>query len=110
MIEDRIENIEARLKESAHIPEAKRAELLQLLAALKSEVSSLPSSHHEDARNVAKFMEASTHEVTRSEKKPEEAEAALNGLTASVQAFEASHPKLAETVNQIAVALSNMGL
>ena len=43
MIEDRIENIEARLKESAQIPEAKRAELLQLLAALKRILSSASS-------------------------------------------------------------------
>ena len=32
MIEDRIQKIEARLKESANIPEAKKAELLDLLA------------------------------------------------------------------------------
>ena len=73
-------------------------------------MSSLPSTHHEEAQSVAKFMEASAHEATRSEKNPQQAEAALNGLTGSVEAFEASHPKLAETVNQIAVALSNMGL
>jgi hypothetical protein len=110
MIEDRIQKIEARLKESAHIPEAKRAELLNLLAALKDEVNALPSSHEEDARSIAKFMDASAHEATRAEKKPKLVEAAQNGLTASVESFEASHPKLAEVVNQIAVALSNMGL
>ena len=55
-------------------------------------------------------MDASTHEATRAEKKPKLIEAALNGLTASVESFEASHPKLAEVVNQIAIRLSNMGL
>lgn len=110
MIEDRIQKIEARLRESANIPEAKKAELLKLLAALRDEVGTLPSSHEEDARSVARFMDASAHEATRAEKKPKLVEASLNGLTASVEAFEASHPKLAEVVNQIALSLSNMGL
>jgi Domain of unknown function (DUF4404) len=110
MIEDRIQKIEARLKESANIPEAARTELLKLLAALKDEVSTLAKSHEEDARSIARFVDASAHEATRAEKKPKLIEAALNGLTASAESFEASHPKLAEVVNQIAVVLSNMGL
>jgi hypothetical protein len=110
MIEDRIQKIEARLKDSANIPEAARADLLKLVAALKDEVGALTKSHEEDARSIAKFMDASAHEVTRAEKKPKLIEAALNGLTASAESFEASHPKLAGVVNQIAVALSNMGL
>ena len=110
MIEDRIQKIEARLRDSANIPEAKRVELLNLLAALKDEVRALPSTHEEHARSIAQFMDASAHEVTRAEKKPKLVEASLSGLTASVEEFEASHPKLAGVVNQIAVALSNMGL
>ena len=110
MIEDRIQNIETRLRESAHIPDPSRAELLKLLAALKEEVRTLAESHEEDAQSITGFVDASAHEVTRAEKKPKLVEASLNGLTASVESFEASHPKLAETVNQIAVVLSNMGI
>jgi hypothetical protein len=110
MIEDRIQKIEARLKESAHIPGPAREELLNLLAALKEEVGTLDRKHEEDARSIAGFVDASAHEATRAEKQPKLIEAALNGLTASVEAFEASHPKLAEVVNQIAVRLSNMGI
>ena len=110
MIDERIQRIEARLKESANIPEANRAELLKLLAALKEEVGTLARSHEEDARSIAQFMDASAHEATRTEKKPKLVEAAVNGLTASVEAIEVSHPKLAQVVNQIANLLSNMGL
>jgi len=110
MIEDRIQKIEARLRESPNIPEASRAELLTLLAALKEEASTLTKSHEEDARSIARFVDASAHEATRAEKKPKQMEASLTGLTASVEALEASHPKLAEVVNQLAVVLSNMGL
>ncbi len=110
MIEDRIQKIEARLQESTHIPEPARAELLKLLAALKDEVGTLAKSHEEDARSIARFVDASAHEATRTEKKPKLVEASLNGLTASVETVEASHPKLAEVVNQIATVLSNMGI
>src|SRR5450432_167926 len=99
MIEDRIQKIEARLRESANIPEENRTELLKLLAALKDEVGTLARSHQEDARSIAKFMDASAHEATRTERKPKLIEAALNGLTGSVEAIEVSHPKLAEVVN-----------
>jgi Domain of unknown function (DUF4404) len=110
MIEERIQGIEARLNESPNIPEASRSELLKLLAALKDEVGALAASHEEDARSIARFVDASAHEATRAEKKPKVIEAALNGLKASVETFEASHPKLAEAVNQFATVLSNMGL
>lgn len=42
--------------------------------------------------------------------KPKLIEAVLNGLTASVEAIEASHPKLARVVNQIALIPSNREL
>ena len=110
MIEDRIQKIEARLKESANIPEPNKAELLKLLAAFKDEVGTLTQSHEEDARSIAKFMDASAHEATRARKETQTDGSLPNGLSASVEAFEASHPKLAEVVNQIAIALSNMGI
>ncbi|MEY2563997.1 MAG: hypothetical protein QOH88_2190 [Verrucomicrobiota bacterium] len=110
MIEDRIQKIEARLRESPNIAEPARTELLGLLAALKDEARTLTESHKEDARSIARFVDASAHEAIRTEKKPKQMEASLTGLTASVEALEASHPKLAEVVNQIAVVLSNMGI
>ena len=110
MIEERIQRIEAQLQESGQIPEETKAELLRLLAALKEEAGTLTTGHEEDARSLAKFVDASAHEATRVEKRPKLIEAALEGLRASAESFEASHPKLAEVVNQIAVVLSNMGL
>ena len=110
MIEDRIQQIETRLRESGQVSDETRAELLKLLAALKGEVGTLARGHEEDARSLARFVDASAHEATRSEKRPKLVKAALSGLTASAESFEASHPKLAQVVNQIAVVLSNMGL
>ena len=110
MIETRIQEIEARLKESGQISEETRGELLRLLASLREETKSLARSHEEDARSLARFVDASAHEATRTEKRPKLIEASLKGLTASAESFEASHPKLARVVNEIAVVLSNMGL
>lgn len=110
MIEDRVQEIEARLRNSADIPTESRAELLELLAALRNEVGALAQSHEEEARSIARFVDASAHETTRFSKKPQLIEAALNGLTASAAEIETSHPVLAQVVNRIAVILSNLGI
>ena len=41
---------------------------------------------------------------------PELLKLSLEGLSASVQQFETSHPRLVETVNAISLMLSNSGL
>jgi len=110
MIEDRIQNIEARLKSAQTVPDETKAELLELISALKSEIRNLPETHEEQAASIAGFAEASAHEVTRSQRKPQLVEAALTGLKSSVEEFEATHPTLTQVVNRIAFILSNMGI
>ena len=110
MIQDCIEAIEAKLKDAKHISDGTRAELMELLAALKSEVGELAKTRQEDARSIACFVDASAHEATRNERKPELLQPALSGLTASVQELEASHPELVNVVNRLATTLSNMGI
>ena len=110
MIQDRIDKIEASLAKAANLPPETRTELLALLAELRGEVAPLTETHREDAQSIARFADASVHEATRTERKPAQTEAALQGLTASVEGFEASHPRLVEIVNRIAVTLSNMGI
>lgn len=110
MMEDRMRKIEARIEQAPGLPEAEREKLLQLVGTLREEVDALARSHAEDARSIAQFLEASTHEASRTEKQPKLFEAARHGLTASVENFESSHPTLFATVNQAAVVLANMGL
>ena len=110
MIQDRIEKIEATLKNAQNLSVETRQELLHLLAELKAEVASLTATHREDADSIARFADASVHEAVRSERKPEQAESALKGLSASVEGFEASHPRLVEIVDRLAITLSNMGI
>lgn len=110
MIQDRIEKIETTLRNSPNLAAETRDELLQLIDDLKAEVTPLVQSHCDDVQSIARFADASVHEATRSEQKPALFEAALKGLSRSVQGFEASHPKLVQAVDRLALTLSNMGI
>jgi K+/H+ antiporter YhaU regulatory subunit KhtT len=110
MMEDRMRKIEARIQQALGLPETEREKLLQLVSTLREEVAALARSHEEEARSIAHFLDASTHEASRTKKQPKLLEAARLGLTGSVENFESSHPKLFATVNQAAVVLANMGL
>ena len=110
MIEDRLKKIEEQIGAASNIPAETQAELLALLASLRSEIAALPSAREDEARSIATFTEASAHEATRSAKKPQLLEAALSGLKGSVEEFETSHPDLAAVLNRLAAVLSNMGM
>ena len=110
MIEDRLQKIEEQIRAAANIPAESKAELLDLLASLRSEIAALPSTQADQARSIATFAEASAHEATRSTPKPQLLQAALSGLTGSIEEFETSHPDLAAALNRFAAILANMGI
>jgi hypothetical protein len=107
MIEETIRKIEAKLQESDVKGESK-AELIQLLGQLKSEMKNVESA--EGAQSVVGFTELSMHEATRREKHPELLELSLKGLSRSVEEFENTHPRLVEAVNRICTTLAGMGI
>jgi prefoldin subunit 5 len=110
MIDDTLAKIEARLKSTEAIPAEKRRELQQLLATLKAEVGKLSKTHAEQAESIAGFTEVSAREATREHQNPQLLKLSLNGLTSSVEEFEASHPKLVQIVNSISNTLANLGI
>ena len=110
MIEDRLKKIEEQISAAPNIPVESRTELLNLLAALRTEIAALPSTQEDEARSITTFAEASAHEATRSSRKPRLLDAALSGLTGSVEEFETSHPDLAAVLNRLAAVLANMGI
>ena len=73
-------------------------------------VSILEQTHVEHAESVVGFTERSTYEVIRQTKNPQLVAIALQGLSASVEELEVSHPKLVHLVNAISVLLSNIGI
>jgi hypothetical protein len=110
MIQDRLDKIEERLKQSKTVKESDKAELLTILTTLRTEIADLSQTHHEHAESIAGFAELSTHEATRSEKSPELFNLSIEGLTSSVQGFEESHPRLVGIINTFCTMLSNLGI
>ena len=110
MIQDRLDKIEERLKQSKTVKESDKAELLTILTTLRTEIADLSQTHHEHAESIAGFAELSTHEATRSEKSPELYNLSIEGLTSSVQGFEESHPRLVGIINTFCTMLSNLGI
>lgn len=110
MIEDRLKTLEEQIAGSANLPEETRAELLRLLASLRSEIAALPSARADDAHSATRFAEASAYEATRSPVQPQLLDAALSGLKGSVERFETSHPELAAILNRLSIVLANMGM
>ena len=110
MIQETITQIEARIKEAKSLNDEKRRELLNLLAALKTEVSEFSKTHPEHTQSITSFASVSIHEAIREEKNPQLLNLSLRGLSTSVQGFESSHPKLVGIVNSICLALSKSGI
>jgi len=110
MIEDTLAKIEARLGTTGVLAKEQRVELLGLLSTLKTEISELSKTHTEHAQSITAFAEVSTHEATRRERDPQLLRLSLEGLSASVQGFETSHPNLVQIVNSISLMLSNSGV
>ncbi len=109
MIQDTISKIESRIGQSG-VKDDSKAELLTLLGTLKSEVAELSKTHGEEAQSIAGFTEVSAHEATREQPNPALLEHSLGGLSASVDGFEKSHPRLVAIVNRICTTLSNIGI
>jgi hypothetical protein len=110
MVQDTVNKIEEMIRSNKSLNKNNKTQLLNLLATLKPEIEKLSNVKAEHAESVAGFMERSTHEALRQEKNPTLLKLAIDGLSASVKDFEASHPQLVETVNYIAIALANIGI
>jgi hypothetical protein len=110
MLQDTISKIEGRIRSSEAVDEAHRAELLQLLGRLRSEIEGLSKTHLEQAESIASFAAVSAQEATRETKNPETLRHSLGGLESSVGEFEKTHPQLVGIVNRIASTLANMGI
>ena len=110
MIDDTIAKIEQQLTAAKAIKPERRKEILQLLQTLRAEVSTISSTHGEQAASIARFTEVSAHEATRSTQDQQLLDLSLEGLRSSARSFEESHPKLVQIVNSISRTLSNLGI
>lgn len=110
MIQDTLNKIEGQIREAESIQPQNKAELLALLATLKTEVGQLSLTDSDQAQTITGFAQVSTHEATREERNPRLLRLSLDGLAASVDGFEKSHPQLVDIVNRICTTISNLGV
>ncbi|MFP3998989.1 MAG: DUF4404 family protein [Desulfobacterales bacterium] len=110
MLKHTLAILEEKIKTSKNIPDDKKQEYYDLLNRLNEEVSNLAETDLEKAESIKKFAKASAHEATRKELNPNLLKASLEGLYESVREFHTSHPRLVETVNDISMFLSKLGI
>ena len=97
MIHKTIRQIETRLQESS-LPPPARAELLALVAQLKSEAQHLPPGESTSDDPLGEAGEVRTLQEDVSQ------------LRRSVEDFEGSHPRLVQAANHLANTLSGLGI
>jgi hypothetical protein len=110
MLQQTIDKIEQRLRNTEVINEENKSELINLVSTLKIEIADLSKTHNEQAESITGFAEVSTREATRQEKNAELLKLSIEGLGSSVRGFESSHPRLVKVVNDICSMLSNLGI
>ena len=110
MIDQTIEDLEARIRSAAQLSPAQKKELQTLVANLKKEVTQLSQTHEEAADSIAAFAGLTAREALKSRNNPKLLKIALDGIRASVEAFEKTHPALTLTVNAISTFFSNIGI
>ena len=98
MIEETIQQIEARLQSATNLSPETRAELQGLLAKLRAEASRLPPPEE----RAVPSEPASTE--------PESMQDSVDQLRRSVEEFEGSHPRLVQLANHVANTLSGLGI
>jgi prefoldin subunit 5 len=110
MTDERIEKIKSAVESAENIPANKKAELLRLLSKLQPAIAKVSKTHHKHAQSIARLVEASTHEVTRTKKKPQLTKTLLRELKQSMEKFEASHPELVALVTEYSAFLAAVGI
>ena len=110
MPRERLLQLEARIHESPDLSPQQKEELLQLLGELKeamAEESVSPPVHTPGAVCVP---DLAVSEGARQDTPQHPVRTAMEDLSTSVQALEASHPELVNTVRTISTVLTNMGI
>ncbi len=110
MLQNTLSKLEDKIKSSKNIPEDKKQEYYDLLSRLNEDINDLAETELEKAQSIKKFTKASAHEATREELNPNLLKTSLDGLYESVQEFRNSHPRLVDTVNNICIFLSKLGI
>ena len=98
MIEETIQQIEARLNQTPQLTPETRAELLALVARLRAEAVNLPPIRSTPGDPLGKAGEVRTLQQD------------VVHLRDSVEQFEETHPRLVQLANHLASTLAGLGI
>ena len=98
MIEETIQQIEARLNAASNLAPETRAELASLVAKLRAEAARIPAGAGDENAKAATGAEGESMDDT------------VEQLRRSVEEFEGSHPKLVQLANHLANTLAGLGI
>ena len=107
---DRLGQLEARIQEAHDLNPPQKTELFQRLAERNAAVAEGSITHGAEPHDTTSGPGRSTPEGTRQGTRQHPVRMAMDELSASVEAVEASHPELVNTVNQIGTLRANMGI
>ncbi len=110
MIRETLQQVQAKIENSDSLKSESKMELLNLLSALQTEIENLSKTDVDHAESIVSLAQVSAHESTRKEKNPRLHKLSLEALAASVEGFDASHPRLVQLINSICTSLSNLGI
>ncbi|MEL0083827.1 MAG: DUF4404 family protein [Gammaproteobacteria bacterium] len=112
MIKQRLEQIEQKLHAAEALTDDLREQLLDKLAALRSELEAENADDFdpESLSSLVGFTQLSAHEALRPQQDPELLKLALQGVERNLEQFEAEHPQLVNLINNFCITLANMGI
>jgi len=109
MTDEHIEKTRSAIESAENIPADRKAELLDLLSKLKPAIAKISETHQDDAKTIARLVEASAHETIRDQEKTDHTNRLLHELKRSVENFEGSHPQLVAFTTRYSAILSALG-
>ena len=109
MTDEHIEKTKSVIESAENIPAERKAELLDLLSKLKPAIAKISETHQDDAKTIARLVEASAHETIRDQEKTDHTNRLLHELKRSVENFEGSHPQLVAFTTRYSAILSALG-
>jgi hypothetical protein len=109
MARDRLGDLEARIHETHELSPQQKEELLRLVSEVKEAMAGFPPTPEAQAPSRTRVAETPA-ETARQDSPQHPVRRAMDDVSTSVEAFEASHPELVTTVNQISTLLANMGI
>ena len=110
MLKDTVQKMEEAIRKIESLKGRDKAEMLSLLAALKTEVERLSKTNEEQAHSIASLADMAAHEATRQTKSPDLLKHSVAGLALSSEGFEASHPQLVAVINALCTMLARIGI